>query len=241
MPHPITSFTSSSPMAQSPHFDEVSALGKKLVQELSLNDSVNTLERWMAHYIAELIHNAENAPADEKPALQAECAAAIMDLWEKRHSLPNGKRPFEDMESVFCTLEQLNTQKKTPFYYQSALSEAQEAAEKDSVKNLLDTALSIDHVAQMLIKYCLSEAASNAAEQSSEWVALARALDHKPDLDVKVVTRLLGAGEVPEKSTDHENLRREIGYYLENLEEFTKLLKKLEEHLREKLAASAID
>ena len=33
--------------------DSVLALGKKLVDELGLDQSVDTLGRWMAHYIAE--------------------------------------------------------------------------------------------------------------------------------------------------------------------------------------------
>ena len=48
-----TEFSSSEPMVERIRSDSVLALGKKLVDELGLDQSVDTLGRWMAHYIAE--------------------------------------------------------------------------------------------------------------------------------------------------------------------------------------------
>jgi hypothetical protein len=48
----------------------------------------------MAHYIAELIQDAEKASAEERPAKMRACCDAIFNLWKHRHTLPNGKRPF---------------------------------------------------------------------------------------------------------------------------------------------------
>jgi hypothetical protein len=42
------------------HSAEIINLGKKLVTELKLDNSVNTLGRWMAHYLAELMVAVEN-------------------------------------------------------------------------------------------------------------------------------------------------------------------------------------
>jgi len=40
-------------MADSAQFDDVLKLGKQLIAELGLDQSIDTLSRWMAHYIAE--------------------------------------------------------------------------------------------------------------------------------------------------------------------------------------------
>ena len=53
-------------MEQSKHSeDEIIKLGKKLVKELDLEYSVNTLARWMSHYLAELLHNIDNEKTNE--------------------------------------------------------------------------------------------------------------------------------------------------------------------------------
>ena len=41
-------------------------LGKSMVEELGLDPGVDTLARWMAHYVAEQIAIAENATGDAK-------------------------------------------------------------------------------------------------------------------------------------------------------------------------------
>jgi hypothetical protein len=63
-------------------------LGKKIVDELELTDSVDTLGRWMAHYIAELIERSEAALEEERESLKCECADTILRLWEHRNIVP---------------------------------------------------------------------------------------------------------------------------------------------------------
>jgi hypothetical protein len=72
--------------------DRILALGRKIVEELGLEPSVDTLGRWMVHYIADLIVKAENATCEEKSLAEKNCFEAIMVLWKHRAELPNGKR-----------------------------------------------------------------------------------------------------------------------------------------------------
>lgn len=55
-------------------------LGKKIVDELLLSEGVDTLSKWMAHYIAELIEKAKNAEAEEKEKYEKECFETILKL-----------------------------------------------------------------------------------------------------------------------------------------------------------------
>ncbi|MCL1474887.1 hypothetical protein [Argonema antarcticum] len=53
------------------------------MKELDLEDSVDTLGRWMAHRIAELMEQAEQAPTEaEREAAKRECTDIIIRLWE---------------------------------------------------------------------------------------------------------------------------------------------------------------
>lgn len=83
-------------------------LSKALVEKLKLEPGVDTLSRWMAHYIAELIAALENADDINKPQVQQKCFETILTLWQNRSSLPSGHRPFENFEPILKTLDALN-------------------------------------------------------------------------------------------------------------------------------------
>jgi hypothetical protein len=84
---------------------DVLGLGKHLVRELGLEDGIDTLARWMSHYVAELIHEAENAPTEEKRSLAARKATGIiLMIWDHRVSLPGRAYPLKSYENVITAL-----------------------------------------------------------------------------------------------------------------------------------------
>ena len=96
---------SSNPPTQS----EIINLGKKLVQELELADSVNTLGRWMAHYVAELIIKAEQAQSvEEKKAAEQECYEVILKIWANRKDLPEHLQPLASLKPALSVLAALH-------------------------------------------------------------------------------------------------------------------------------------
>jgi hypothetical protein len=79
-------------------------LGQHLERELGIAGSNNTLARWMAHRIAELMHRAETVRKHaDREAARRECADLILRLWEKRCHLPAGAplAPFADFLENF--------------------------------------------------------------------------------------------------------------------------------------------
>ena len=69
--------------------ENILKLGKKLISELELDDTSNTLARWMAHYIAELMASIEASKSDtEKAKLKKECCNLIIELWQMKDRLP---------------------------------------------------------------------------------------------------------------------------------------------------------
>ena len=167
--------SSSNPTVVSARSEATLELGRKLTEELGLDQSVDTLGRWMAHYIAELIQSAEKASAEERPAKMRECCEAILNIWKHRQTLPNGKRPFEEIEPILRTLESLDLEDDSSRYLRSARVASDDDTEDNDTNLWLNFADELDYSAKILIGYCLNQAAQNALDKSAEWVALAEA------------------------------------------------------------------
>ena len=221
----IPKFSSSEPTVKPIRSDSVLALGKKLVDELGLDQSVDTLGRWMAHYIAEKIEAAEAATGEVRNRKMTECSDTILKLWAHRSELPNGKRPFEEFEPIFRVLQSLDPDDTTPRYFRQVGLAVDQDEEDDSTKQWLRLASGIDDTARALIRYCLAIAAQEAVEKSREWVALAEAISEEKNFDIRTV-----------RSITDDSERAKIENILKRLEAFTDFSRTLSLHLREQLA-----
>lgn len=76
-------------------------MGQRIVRELDLEDSNDTLGRWMAHRIAQLMQRADEARNDEeREETQSECADLILRVWSRRSVWPHGQ-PLAEVASAF--------------------------------------------------------------------------------------------------------------------------------------------
>jgi len=224
-------------MDESARSDAILALGRKLVDELGLEPSVDTLGRWMAHYIADLIVKAESAPSEEKQVAEDRCFEAILALWKHRAELPNGKRPFEDLEPVVRAIESLDPENDTARYFRSVRPPRSEGKEKTEVDRWLDTAAGLDYSARILIAYCLAEAARAAVDKSEEWVKLAEAAsveDGSPELVIRFVSSNAELGNEPDGNGE---IRRQLEDRIERLKGFIKLAEAVAGDLTSRLEA----
>jgi hypothetical protein len=80
---------------------EILRLGRRLAREIGEDD--DTLRKWMAHHLAELI---EAAPNDAAAAEQA--VDTILRVWAKRERLPGGAWPLGRYREVIQVLERLS-------------------------------------------------------------------------------------------------------------------------------------
>ena len=138
-----------------------------------MESSTDTLGRWMAHYVAELMDAAENAPSAQREAARNRCCDAILKLWAHRAGLPDGKRPFEDLEPIIRALESLDPENDTPRYHgtiRGTIDESEEGRETQSLIKFVDN---FDIAARVLIGEILSDAARSAIDKSKAWVELA--------------------------------------------------------------------
>jgi len=222
-------------MADSAQFDDVLKLGKQLVAELGLDQSADTLSRWMAHYIAELIHNAEIANEENRDEQRSKCAGAILELWSHYTAIPNGKRPFQDYDPILRTLESLDPNSNIPRYFRPVREAAAKQQKDTESTTWLESADKVDYTARLLIRFCLTCAARDAIEKSKEWVTLAEAAGVTNDSYFSVIRFVSNEAKLSGEETATNEERKEIESRIKRLEDFVNLAKMLSDHLQEKL------
>ena len=95
---------------------EILNLGKKIIAELNLSDSSDTLSRWMVHFLAEKIAAAEILKGDEKDKLEKECFDLILKVWEHRALMPGKIAPLSTLQPVISFLKTLSTGMKEDYF-----------------------------------------------------------------------------------------------------------------------------
>ncbi len=202
--------------------DSLLALGKKLSQELGTDQRVDTLSRWMSHWIAELMCSVDDATGEERRKRMAECGAAIMRLWAHRNTLPDGKRPFESFEPIFRTLESLDPEAKR-FRYLGSPGNPDQSGKETPSEDWLNRARSADEAARGLVKYCLGKAADLALEGEEEWIALAKSVMSERDEDLRIIIRLFDETEASVAQDMKAALRGDVETRIGELEMLVEL------------------
>lgn len=217
---------------------DVLDLGRALVEELGLDPGVDTLSRWMAHYIAELIEDVETAKVEDRPAKLAKCADAILDLWERRHQLPNGKRPFEDLEPILRALESLDPTDDTPRYFRSPRMEVDKTEQNAETRKWIELADGLDYSAKILIRYCLTQAAQTALGRSKDWVVLAETAGLEDGIDLPVIRIITDENDLTKASEPDDRARKLLEDRINRLYGFKKMADALASDLRRQLKQS---
>lgn len=138
-------------------------LGRHLVRELNLGDGVDTLGRWMAHHIAELLVAVE----DEKTAAgraraRQSAEEAILRIWEHRAVLPGNAFPLRQYRDVIGVLERLRPGSR-PFGY---------AGFGDSTESEGHAVALFDTMARLVIVLLLMKLPLEAVRSEDEAVAV---------------------------------------------------------------------
>jgi hypothetical protein len=222
-------------MENSARSEEILELGRKLVEELGLTDSNDTLGRWMAHYIADLILKADSATEGDKVAFQTEAFDAILELWKHRSQFPTGKRPFEEMEPIIRAVESLDPEDETPRYFRTQRPPRGEAAETSEQEKWLSLAEGLDYSAKLLIGDCLAEAAGAALDKSKEWVRLVEGIeDGVPEVVIRFISR---ADDLNKASDPNAAQRKLLSDRIKRLQGFTQIAASVAETLAKRLEA----
>lgn len=168
-------------------------LGDALVGQLHLDQSNDILGRWMAHYLARLLKEAEAATGEEKESLEQRCFEAVLAVWKHRNCLPQRFRPFEPAERLLGVVEALDPDAPRPFYSAAAMQWddlAPPDRPTDEEAKRLDVVRQFDHAARVVIGHLLGRAVEDLPEDTRKWVRRAQGAGVE-GADIATIRRLI--------------------------------------------------
>lgn len=210
-------------------------IGRALIKELALKPGDDTLCRWMAHYIAELIEGAETETGADRPEKLAKCSEIILALWQHRYELPNGKRPFEEFEPILRAIESLDPDDDTPRYFRLVRDASDKADVNANSKRWLELAEGLDYSAKILISYCLEQASQDALDKSQEWVRLAEVAGLEDSFELPVIRFITAENELANESESDDGARKLLEDRISRLNSFKEMAESLASNMRRKL------
>lgn len=198
-------------MENSEQQKQIIKLGKLIVKELNLDPGVDTLSRWMSHYIAEKITFAESLPNGKtKETAQKECFDLILKLWNHRWVYLNKSRPFKDFGKILDVLEKINPDGDNNYYSRVILDRQfpilkEETNIDSNAKSWIDVVVEIDKLVRIWIEYCLQQSVKTISkEKVDKWI---KASDGLPKIkDVEVIKTLINFDS--ERSFSDEELKK---------------------------------
>ena len=168
--------------------DQIEALGRKIVAQLNVDPDIDILSRWLSHYLAEKLTAFEKASGADRATLGRECANLVLQVWEHRHALPDGRRPFEGFEILLAALRQLNPNAER-YPYVRFLNEASKpelTSEESDLAKWIEVARLSDIGARALLSTALTAAAECATtDETVEWLEAAPK-DRGPDIQILI-------------------------------------------------------
>ena len=176
-------------------------LGEALVRELSDESrELDTLSRWMAHYVAEQMTLASQSSGKEHEGATERCFQTILTLWNNRTSYPFERRPLESFDPIFRMLDRLAPENRARSFYMDIQAspknlvggnDASEEKEPElsGVEQWLEIASNVDRCARVIIDVAVKAAALEATdEKTREWLEKASSFGGD---DIMLIFRLM--------------------------------------------------
>jgi hypothetical protein len=86
---------------------DVLALGQAIVHELELDNRGAVLNRWLAHYLAELMSEIDKSTGPAKATAQQQAVDIILKLWMHRRALPEPVDPLGGYRNTIAVIGRL--------------------------------------------------------------------------------------------------------------------------------------
>ncbi|RZJ87035.1 MAG: hypothetical protein EOO20_17000 [Chryseobacterium sp.] len=207
---------------------EVTQLGKLLIKQLSMERSGDTLGRWMAHYIAEKIVEAENAEGVEKVAANETCFRTILELWKHRWEMKENSRPFREFDRILEVLQGLKPNTERSYFYSEKLNNP-----KKGDSPWLTAVIETDKAARICLEYQLSKAADNVATpENLAFLDAAQKLGNESDVTIIEMLFDKKDYDFDPSSGKLENDFFEKDYAVKHIEDQISQLDKLSNHIK---------
>ena len=223
----------SDPTEELPRFEEVLTLGRKIVNELEQEHYFDTLGRWIAHYVAELIIDAENDSAVDQHNAKRKCFETILELWSHHSNLPSGLRPFEELEPILRTLSYLDP--KNSLLRKFSVFSVETLENNSRVKQLLELAIEVDDFARDVVRENIAEAIELVDEGAIEWDAIAKNADADSGAYHALIDFFSSENHQLNDDRTNERERTLLQYRITRIEHFIELANVISDDLKKRL------
>jgi len=215
------------------------ALGNLLAEQLSQEPSADMASRWMSHYIAEQIVQAEAARGPKRVAANERCFRTILQLWEHQNSFPSNHRPFQGFDKILAALACLDPTAPRGLYHQFASAKRKGKLKPDSVGDLVELVCSLDSAARVLIEMLLVDATEKTTDERTR-AFLANASPGKRSKHVQVVSQLVDRTNELDLKRGGPTAEERIRDRIEKLQRFETICRKIQHALTKELEASRL-
>jgi hypothetical protein len=173
----------------------VLSLGEQIAASLDQHDM---LARWMAHHLAEHLQALEAFSGAERVDAEQEVADLIVQLWERRRTMPMREDPLSLADSVVRAVARLDPE-AGPFRFFGRFDEDAGPSQAEVEANeALKLALGIDEATGQLVRSLVRYAAMTAVSHDADWIRGAEAMKDATIRDIRRVFDLEeNAGEDP--------------------------------------------
>lgn len=120
----------------------------------------------MAHHIARLMTEAEQAEGDAAKQLQERCRRAILDMWKARHAIFH-RPPLSSVEEVGEAVRALKSGED--WFFRRLESDGDEEAPK-----AIQMAHAVDYSARAIIRVLIGDAVRQGLFEEKHWIWLVR-------------------------------------------------------------------
>lgn len=155
-------------------------------------DQVDTLGRWISHYIAEKMASLPGKAGLERVDAEREIADLILRLWALRCEHPGDRKPFAEIDAVEAGIARLAPGQNKWSFSRAFTADTEPDGETTSTNMLLQTALLIDELSRDLVRGLVSYAAFCAEETEARWVTHAEKIEDSTLLRIR---RLVNSGQ----------------------------------------------
>lgn len=194
-------------MENSENYKATIELGRKIAEELGTTTRTDFLGGWMAHYVAGLIEQYDNASAERKKEAGDRAFKAILKLWNHRYRSPSGFDPIKSSEIILRTLNRLDPESKRPFYFFNHREEDRD--DEEDYEHLFEMAMGVDRTARRLLKMLiLVMTIKKTNEETADYIRLAMP-DHLND-DLKAIDELMNEVDSEDFAQVFQDLKQQI-------------------------------
>ena len=176
-------------------------LGEKIVNELLLSDGVDTLSKWMAHYISELIEKAKNSSGEEKEKYEKECFETILKVWNEIDKVPNIEKPLKRFDDIQNLVQELSSDKKYRYF---------QTKHEDIDCVYLRLIKAIDGLSKKIIKKSLILGIERAAIDEKDWLEFDLLQDVNNIITIRSIYQNEDIDNLQIKKEEREDLKKAI-------------------------------